>query len=128
MFDLTHVKTMAAECYFASEQLINSITRSSIVYTVLIIVQKRDVLMLEKSIQSACSKCPPTAFCMSVAYCGTTVGLLLALIWAWRQVGSDCLHNVFHLRKCCFRGGFKEWPLGQWLMRPSRNEKRRPFG
>jgi len=25
------------------------------------------------------------------------------------------------------RGGFKEWPLGQWLMRPSRNEKRRPF-
>jgi len=26
------------------------------------------------------------------------------------------------------RGGFKEWPLRQWLTRPSRNEKRRPFG
>jgi len=21
-------------------------------------------------------------------------------------------------------GGFQEWPLGQWLMRPSRNEKK----
>ena len=25
------------------------------------------------------------------------------------------------------RGGFKEWPLGQWLTRPSRNEKGGPL-
>ena len=32
------------------------------------------------------------------------------------------------IRNGTCRGGFKEWPLRQWLTRPSRNEKRSPFG
>jgi len=50
--------------------------------------------MLVTSIQTACSKCPPTAFCMPGAFC------IAVLIWALRQVNSDRLHNVLHVRKC----------------------------
>ena len=39
--------------------------------------------------------------------------------------GSFILYIIF---LAVLRGGFKEWPLRQWLTRPSRNEKRRPFG
>jgi len=50
-----------AKCHFVNEQqLICSITRNG---TVVIIVKKHDMLMLVISIQSASSKCPPTAFC-----------------------------------------------------------------
>ena len=56
-------KTMAvrsAKCHFVSEQqLISSITRNGYF---LIIVKKHDMLMLVTSIQTASSKCPPTAF------------------------------------------------------------------
>jgi len=61
----------SAKCHFVSEQqLISSITRNRYC---LIIAKKHDMLMLVTSIQTASSKCPPTAFCTPGALYRTTV-------------------------------------------------------
>ena len=92
-------KTMAVrneKCHFESEQqLISSITRNRYCFNY---CKKYDTLMLVTSIQTACSKCPQTAFCMPGAfaerqYCCINLGLE-------KIVSSDRLHNVLHLRNC----------------------------
>jgi len=78
-------------------------------------------------------KVSKTRLCLSCLTLG-----LLSVIGVVHEGLFDCVY-VFYLSCCMYshsfcvwlsvtRGRFKEWPLGQWLTRPSRNEKRRPFG
>ena len=61
----------SAKCHFVSEQQLS--VQLQEIDAVLIIVKKRDMLMLVTSIQTASPKCPPTDFYIPGTFCRMTV-------------------------------------------------------